>query len=178
MTNFWLYSTSKFWWFQFCTIWSTFSCLLVDLFGSCLVLWSVTADVMYIMFLIYKYPMRCNSTQYIFFVSLQIYSTCFGCHLHTPTGVQETLVIDHWQKSYVTIGWTVFIVRWLTHFTMAKWSLNLTMVKCVLVTWLQILSNGLLATPTNLLWHMTFTNGLWLQFPVLLMVGVNGTWNM
>jgi hypothetical protein len=40
-----------------------------------------------------KYPTSCNNAQYIFFISLQIYSTCFGCHLHPSLGVQETVVI-------------------------------------------------------------------------------------
>jgi hypothetical protein len=48
---------------------------------------------------IYKCPTRCNTAQYIFFISLQNYSTCFGCLLHPSSGVQETVVADHWYKS-------------------------------------------------------------------------------
>jgi hypothetical protein len=52
---------------------------------------------------IYKCPTRCNNAQCIFFISLQIYSTCFGCHLHPSSGVQETVVVDHWYKSYCKV---------------------------------------------------------------------------
>jgi hypothetical protein len=42
----------------------------------------------------YIYPTRYNNAQYIFFISLNIYSTYFGCHLHPPSGVQKTAVVD------------------------------------------------------------------------------------
>jgi hypothetical protein len=64
----------------------------------------------YIYIYIYKYPTRCYNAQCIFFILLQIYSTCFGCHLHPSSGVQETVVIHHWYKSYVTIVWTMWLV--------------------------------------------------------------------
>jgi hypothetical protein len=48
----------------------------------------------------------------------------------------------------------------------------------VFVTWPCILPNGLVTTPACILWHITCTNGLRLQFPVLPMMGVNGTRNM
>jgi hypothetical protein len=52
---------------------------------------------------IYKSPRRCNNAQYIFFISLQNYSTCFLCLLHPLSAVQETVVIDHWYRSYVMV---------------------------------------------------------------------------
>jgi hypothetical protein len=87
---------------------------------------------------VYMYQSRCNSAQYIFFISLQIYSTCFGCHLHLSSGIQEAAVVGHWCKSYATMRWTVwlvihyrvFIYRSITHFTMVKF--NLTMLKYVI----------------------------------------------
>jgi hypothetical protein len=48
----------------------------------------------------------------------------------------------------------------------------------VLETCVGILCNGLLATPSNLPRQMTCTNGLRLQFAVLLIMGVNGTRNI
>jgi hypothetical protein len=44
----------------------------------------------------------------LYFTAHLLYS--FGCHLHPSSGEQETVVVDHWYKSYVTIGWTVWLV--------------------------------------------------------------------
>jgi hypothetical protein len=43
---------------------------------------------------IHKYPMRCNNAQYIFFISLLIYSPCFGRILHPSSGVQEQVILQ------------------------------------------------------------------------------------
>jgi hypothetical protein len=64
----------------------------------------------YIYIYIYRCPTRFNNAQYIFFISLLNYSTCFGCILHPSSEVQETVVVDHWYKSYVETGWKVQLV--------------------------------------------------------------------
>jgi hypothetical protein len=46
---------------------------------------------------------RCNNAQYIFLTSLQVYPICFGCHLHPSSGIQKTVRVDHWYKSYCEI---------------------------------------------------------------------------
>jgi hypothetical protein len=38
----------------------------------------------------------------LFHCNLLIYSTCFGWHLHPSSGIQETVVVDHWCKLRLT----------------------------------------------------------------------------
>jgi hypothetical protein len=89
------------------------------------------------------YPTRCNSELYTF-ISLQIYSICFGCHLHPSSGVQETVVVGHWYKSYER----------------------------------HVRLDDVEVQNRQIYRDMSCTSGLRLQFPVLLMMGVNGTRNM
>jgi hypothetical protein len=100
------------------------------------------------------YPTKGNNVQYIFFISLQIYSTCFTCHLDPSTGnCSHTPLVQGLQ--IVKMSFRPYPQNFINH-------LPPSLLSVILVPYSMICTNGLRL--------VSYT-------PDLIM-GVNGTRNM